>query len=59
MYYLTRRMRIRLPLPSEMKNHGNYIGSLNEFTRWLGRRAEEAGVELYPGFGGSQVRGCL
>lgn len=48
-------MKIRLPLPPVMRNHGNYIVSLGDFTKWLGRRAEEAQVELYPGFGGAQV----
>ena len=38
-----------------MNNHGNYIISLNEFSRWLGERAEEAGVEVYPGFAANEV----
>lgn len=38
-----------------MNNHGNYIISLNQFCRWLGERAEEAGVEIYPGFAASEV----
>lgn len=38
-----------------MNNHGNYIGSLSELVRWLGRRAEAVGVEIYPGFGGREL----
>jgi electron-transferring-flavoprotein dehydrogenase len=38
-----------------MNNHGNYIVSLNQFTKWLGERAEEVGVEVYPGFAASEV----
>ncbi|CRK48038.1 hypothetical protein BN1723_020484, partial [Verticillium longisporum] len=28
---------------------------LNQFTKWLGERAEELGVEVYPGFAASEV----
>lgn len=38
-----------------MLNKGNYIVSLSQFTRWLGTVAEEAGVEIYPGFAGAQL----
>ena len=39
-----------------MANTGNYIVSLSQFTRWLGTLAEEDyGVEIYPGFAGSQL----
>ncbi|CRJ82623.1 hypothetical protein BN1708_016978, partial [Verticillium longisporum] len=27
----------------------------NQFTKWLGERAEELGVEVYPGFAASEV----
>ena len=36
-------------------NHGNYIVSLNQFVKWLGERAEELGVEVYPGFAAAEV----
>lgn len=38
-----------------MNNKGNYIISLNQFCKWLGERAEEVGVEVYPGFAASEV----
>ena len=38
-----------------MNNHGNFILSLNQLTKWLGERAEEMGVEIYPGFAASEV----
>ncbi|CAM6084513.1 unnamed protein product [Calypogeia fissa] len=44
-----------LPLPSPFKNHGNYVISLSELVRWLGAKAEEAGVEIYPGFAASKL----
>jgi electron-transferring-flavoprotein dehydrogenase len=46
---------IRLPTPPQMHNHGNYIVSLGNVTRWLGREAEALGVEIYPGFGGAEI----
>jgi len=33
-----------------MNNHHCYIGSLGNVCRWLGRKAEALGVEIYPGF---------
>ncbi|KAM7224014.1 mitochondrial putative electron transfer flavoprotein-ubiquinone oxidoreductase [Rhypophila decipiens] len=55
MRFLTSKMAIPLPAPPQMHNKGNYIVSLNEFTKWLGERAEEVGVEVYPGFAASEV----
>lgn len=42
-------------LPPLMKNHGNYIASLGNVTRWLGEQAEALGVEIYPGFAAAQL----
>ncbi|KXJ89763.1 hypothetical protein Micbo1qcDRAFT_136840 [Microdochium bolleyi] len=55
MRFLTKGMSIPLPAPPQMNNHGNYIVSLNQFTKWLGERAEELGVEVYPGFAASEI----
>lgn len=55
MRFLTKGMAIPVPAPPQMHNKGNYIVSLNEFTKWLGERAEEVGVEVYPGFAASEV----
>ncbi|KXX74705.1 putative electron transfer flavoprotein-ubiquinone oxidoreductase, mitochondrial [Madurella mycetomatis] len=55
MRFLTKNMAIPVPTPPQMHNYGNYIISLNEFTKWLGERAEEVGVEVYPGFAASEV----
>ncbi len=49
---------IRLPnllMPKLMNNHGNYIVSLANVVRWLGRKAEALGVEIYPGFAASEI----
>ncbi|ROV95494.1 hypothetical protein VPNG_08896 [Cytospora leucostoma] len=55
MRFLTKTLSIPVPAPPQMHNKGNYILSLNQFTKWLGERAEEAGVEVYPGFSASEV----
>ncbi len=55
MRFLTEKSSVPLPIPPQMNNHGNYIMSLNEFVKWLGERAEEVGVEVYPGFAASEV----
>lgn len=57
-FYLTGSGGISVPvglLPSQMQNHGNYIVSLGNVTRWLGEQAEAMGVEIYPGFAASEV----
>jgi electron-transferring-flavoprotein dehydrogenase len=42
-------------LPNQLHNDGNYIISLGQLCRWLGSKAEELGVEIYPGFAASEV----
>jgi electron-transferring-flavoprotein dehydrogenase len=37
-------------LPRCFQNHGNYVVSLGNVTRWLGKQAEGLGVEIFPGF---------
>jgi electron-transferring-flavoprotein dehydrogenase len=53
--YLTAANAIRLPTPPTLHNKGNYIISLGNLCRWLGKQAEEAGVEIYPGFAAAEV----
>jgi electron-transferring-flavoprotein dehydrogenase len=47
-YFLKRRTAIRIPAPPTMRNHGNYVASLSQLTRWLAERAEEAGATVLP-----------
>ena len=55
MRFLTKNSAIPLPKPPQMNNHGNHIISLNQLVKWLGERAEEIGVEVYPGFAASEI----
>ena len=42
-------------LPPLMSNHGNFVVSLGNVCRWLAGKAEEVGVEIYPGFAANEV----
>ncbi|HEX3573156.1 MAG TPA: NAD(P)/FAD-dependent oxidoreductase, partial [Rhodopila sp.] len=53
--FLTETKSFKLPTPPQMHNHGNYIVSLGNVVRWLGRQAEECGVEIYPGFAATEL----
>lgn len=48
--FLTRRRRLRLLTPPQMRNRGNFIVSLGALGRWMGTQAEALGVEVFPGF---------
>ena len=57
-YFLTQEGGLRTPnwmLPACFVNHGNYVVSLGNVVRWLGQRAEELGVEIFPGFAAAEV----
>jgi electron-transferring-flavoprotein dehydrogenase len=57
-YWMTGSGAIRLPnfiMPPLMYNHHCYIGSLGQVCRWLARKAEALGVEIYPGFAAAEV----
>ncbi len=43
------------PMPPLLSNHGNYTGSLGSLCRWLAGKAEDLGVEIFPGFPASEV----
>jgi electron-transferring-flavoprotein dehydrogenase len=56
--FLTEKGAIKTPnwvLPDIFKNHGNYVISLANVTRWLGQQAEALGVEIFPGFAAAEV----
>jgi electron-transferring-flavoprotein dehydrogenase len=44
-----------LIMPPFMSNHGNYTGSLGNLCRWLAGKAEELGVEIFPGFAAAEI----
>jgi electron-transferring-flavoprotein dehydrogenase len=55
-YFLTSGSQVRLPLtPPPLRNHGNYVISLNKFVKWLSSRVEAAGIDLFSGFAAADV----
>jgi electron-transferring-flavoprotein dehydrogenase len=55
-YYLTKTSQYALPfVPRYMKNEGFHIISLSKFVRWLGGIAEGMGINIFPGFAGTEV----
>jgi electron-transferring-flavoprotein dehydrogenase len=57
-YWLSETRALRLPnfvMPPLMSNHGNFVVSLGNVCRWLAKKAESAGVEIYPGFAAAEV----
>jgi len=56
--FLTEKSSLKTPgfmLPACFKNHGNYVVSLGNVCRWLGKQAEALGVEIFPGFAAAEV----
>ncbi len=56
--FLTESKAYRTPgfmVPKMLTNHGNYIVSLANVTRWLGQQAEALGVEIFPGFPAAEI----
>jgi len=56
--FLTETGSLKVPaflLPACFQNHGNYVISLGNVCRWLGRQAEALGVEIFPGFAAAEV----
>ena len=56
--YLTKTGKVPLPgllMPKLLSNHGNFIGSLSDVAKYLGARAEAAGVDIYPGFAATEI----
>jgi electron-transferring-flavoprotein dehydrogenase len=55
-YFLTERGQLRFPIiPPPLRNHGNFIISLNKFVKWLATQVEAAGIDIFAGFSASEV----
>src|SRR5215468_11367179 len=54
--FLTKKRKFELPIiPPPLRNHGNFIVSLNRFTRWFGEQVEKSGVDIFAGFAGADL----
>src|SRR3979490_2400098 len=55
-YFLTEKHKFKLPItPPPLRDHGNYVISLNRFVKWLGAKVEETGITIFTGFAGSEL----
>ncbi|MBX2880774.1 MAG: electron transfer flavoprotein-ubiquinone oxidoreductase [Granulosicoccus sp.] len=57
-FFTSASKSIKMPewlTPKSMRNHGNYIASLGNLTRWLAEQAESMGVEIFPGFAAAEI----
>jgi len=56
MYYFTKKSKISIPfIPKPMSHHGCYIASIGKLTRWLEQKCEQAGIDIFAGFSGSEL----
>ncbi|MBZ5630925.1 MAG: NAD(P)/FAD-dependent oxidoreductase, partial [Acidobacteriia bacterium] len=55
-YFLTKTGRFKFPItPPPMRDHGNYVISLNRFAKWMGEKVEATGITVFTGFAGSEL----
>ncbi|HEX4487041.1 MAG TPA: electron transfer flavoprotein-ubiquinone oxidoreductase [Terriglobales bacterium] len=55
-YFLTQNGKLKFPItPPPLRDHGNYVISLNRFVKWLGGKVEETGITVFTGFAGSEL----
>lgn len=55
-FFLTGQRHFKMPLvPRQMHNTGFPIVSLSRVCRWLGEKAEEMGINIFPGFDGKEI----
>ena len=57
-WVLTRGKKTVLPhlwTPPFLHNKGTYTGSLGNLCRWMAGKAEELGVEIFPGFAAAEI----
>src|SRR5215469_10329697 len=55
-YFLTEKSKFKFPVtPPPLRDHGNYVISINKFVKWLGEKVEQAGITIFTGFAGSEL----
>jgi len=55
-YFLTEKGHYKFPIvPPPLRDHGNYVISINKFVKWLAAKVEEAGITIFTGFAGSEL----
>ncbi|MGA3292859.1 MAG: electron transfer flavoprotein-ubiquinone oxidoreductase [Candidatus Acidiferrales bacterium] len=55
-HYFTETNSFKLPItPPPLRNHGNYVVSLNKLVKWLGGLVEKKGANLFTQFAGKEL----
>jgi len=55
-HYFTETNSFKLPItPPPLRNHGNYVVSLNRLVKWLGGLVEKKGANLFTQFAGKEL----
>ena len=55
-YFFTKTGKLPFPvIPPPLRNHGNYIISLNRLTAWLAQQVEAEGIDFFTGFTGQDI----
>ena len=55
-YFLTEKRKFKFPItPPPMRDHGNYVISINRFVKWMAEKVEAAGITVFNGFAGSEL----
>lgn len=55
-YFFTEKSQFKLPItPPPLRDHGNYVISINKFVKWLGEKVEPTGITIFTGFAGSEL----
>lgn len=55
-FFLTAERSWRFPItPPPLRNHGNYVISLNHLGKWLGEKVEQAGITVFPATAGAEL----
>jgi electron-transferring-flavoprotein dehydrogenase len=54
--WLTAKGGFKFPItPPPLRNHGNFVVSLNKMVKWLGAIAEQKGIQVFAGFPGAAL----
>jgi electron-transferring-flavoprotein dehydrogenase len=55
-YYLTAEGHWKFPIvPPPLRDHGNYVISINKFVKWMAAKVEATGITIFTGFAGSEL----
>jgi len=55
-HFLTEKKSFKLPVtPPPLRDHGNYVISINRFVKWLGEKVEPTGITVFTGFAASEL----